>query len=104
MEKKKDTNNSKSGYYKILKKQKQLTEHFKYLYTLLEEIKPQSASNITIKQLIGNTIDCVSSNKCEGRNDVYSYERSDTFTLGEVIKLFLKIYYLKCLTYLIVII
>ncbi|UPA13869.1 Mlp family lipoprotein [Borrelia turicatae] len=67
-------------------KQKELAEHFQYIYEFLRRDKPEQASNITIKQLLGNTIDCVSSDTCEGRNDVYSYERPDSSTEGERIK------------------
>ncbi|AOW96191.1 Mlp family lipoprotein [Borrelia miyamotoi] len=74
---------------KDTQKQKELADHFQYVYYLLDqETKPQQASNIPIKQIIVNTIDCVASNQCDGRNDVYSYHRDDSLTDGEKIESF----------------
>ncbi|WP_346313282.1 hypothetical protein [Borrelia miyamotoi] len=74
---------------KDTQKQKELADHFQYVYYLLDqETKPQQASNIPTKQIIVNTIDCVASNQCDGRNDVYSYHRDDSMTDGEKIKSF----------------
>ncbi|AHH05866.1 Mlp family lipoprotein (plasmid) [Borrelia miyamotoi] len=69
---------------KDTQKQKELADHFQYVYYVLDQkTKPQQASNIPTKQIIVNTIDCVASNQCDGRNDVYSYHRDDSMTDGE---------------------
>lgn len=72
---------------KDIHKQKELAEHFQYIYEFLRIEKPEQANNITIKQLIGNTIDCISSDTCEGRQDIYSYEIDDSTSEGERIKI-----------------
>ncbi|QFP42613.1 Mlp family lipoprotein (plasmid) [Borrelia miyamotoi] len=76
---------------KDTQKQKALADHFQYVYYILDQkTKPQQASNIPTKQIIVNTIDCVASNQCDGRNDVYSYHRDDSMTDGEKIERFFR--------------
>ncbi|AHH11360.1 Mlp family lipoprotein (plasmid) [Borrelia coriaceae] len=64
--------NFENWLLKDLQKQKELAEHFKYAYNIFENIQPTQAKKTTTKQLIVNTIDCVLSNTCNGRNDIYS--------------------------------
>ncbi|ETZ17705.1 Congo red-binding lipoprotein nlph [Borrelia duttonii CR2A] len=71
-----------------IQKQKDLADSFKYTYYFLEQDKPKQTKNLTIAQLVVNTIDCIVTDKCSDRNDVYDYDNDNHHYKEQIKNLF----------------
>ncbi|WP_041177091.1 Mlp family lipoprotein, partial [Borrelia crocidurae] len=71
-----------------IQKQKDLANSFKYIYYFLERDQPKQTKNFTIAQLIVNTIDCIVTDKCSDRNDVYAYNNNNHYYKEQIKNLF----------------